>query len=115
MLVEGFQYHQHRALENFVFQRGNADRARLARSIGLGDVDAPHRRSPILPGLEPGEQARQVRFQVGFLVRRSDAVHARSAVFARAPIRFVQPLHIKVMRQRRERDLRLDPSQCRQL
>ena len=71
---------------------------RLAR---LRDVDAANRRRAVPPGLEPFEQARKVRLQVGVVLPRRHAVHTRRAVLARAPAGVAHPRHVDVARDRR--------------
>jgi site-specific DNA recombinase len=113
LLEDRLQHHQHRPLQHFVFQRRNADGTRLFRFARLGDVHPTHWRRTIPTGFEPLEQARQVRFQVSFVLRRRHAVDTRRTVLAGAPVRLAQPLLIDVVRQRAQRQLRFDPSQFR--
>ena len=114
LLVHRLQHHQHRALQDLVLQRRNADRARLARPRLL-EMHPAHRRRPIPPGLEPFEQPRQVRLQLGLVVRRRHPVHTRRRVLAGSPPGFAHPHLVDVVRQRRQGQLRLSPSQLRYL
>ena len=65
----------------FVLQRRNANRACLARSRLL-QVHPAYRRRSIPSGLEPLEQPRQVRLQLGLVLRRRHSVHTRRRVLA---------------------------------
>ena len=82
---------------------------------GLSQVYPAHRRRSIPPGLEPFEQPRQVRLQVGLVVRRRHPVHTRRRVLAGSPVGFAHPHLVDVVRQRRQGQLRLSPSQLRYL
>ena len=114
LLVHRLQHHQHRALEDFVLQRWNADRACLARARLL-QVYPAHRRRTIPTRLEPFEQPRQVRLHLGLVVRRRHPVHSRRRVLAGSPVGFAHPHIIPMMRQRRQGQLRLPLSQLRYL
>ena len=74
-----------------------------------------HRRRPIPSGLEPFEQSRQVRLQVGLVLRRRHSVHTRCRVLADSPVGFAHPYLVNMMRQRRQGQLRLPLSQLRYL
>ena len=95
-------------------QRRDADRACLARPRLL-QVHPAHRRRSIPTGLEPFEQSRQVRLQVGLVLRRRHSVHTRCRVLADSPVGFAHPHLVDVVRQRRQGQLRLSPSQFRYL
>ena len=114
LLVHRLQHHQHRALEDFVLQRRDANRACLARSRLL-QMHPAHRRRSIPPGLEPFEQPRQVRLQFGLVLRRRHPIHTRRRVLAYSPVGFTHPYIINMMRQRRQGQLRLPLSQLRYL
>ena len=114
LLVHRLQHHQHRPLEDLVLQRRDANRAPLVRPR-LVQVHPAHRRRSIPPGLEPFEQARQVRLPFGLVLRRRHSVHTRRRILAGSPVRFAQPHRIDVVRQRRQGQLRLSPSQLRYL
>ena len=86
--------------------------ARLAR---LREMHPSHRRRTIPAGFEQLERARQVRLQILLVICRRHAVHSHRSVLARLPVRFPQPCDIHVVRQRRQRRLRLSLSQFREL
>ena len=114
LLVHRLQHHQHRALQDFVLQRWNANRACLARPRLL-QMHPAHRRRSIPPGLEPFEQPRQVRLQFGLVLRRRHAIDTRRRVLAYSPVGFAHPHLIDMVRQRRQGQLRLSLSQLRYL
>ena len=74
-----------------------------------------YRRRSIPTGLEPFEQPRQVRLQVGLVLRRRHSVHTRRRVLAYSPVGFAHPSIVNMMRQRRQGQLRLPLSQLRYL
>ena len=114
LLVHRLQHHQRRALQDFVLQRWNANRACLARPRLL-QMHPAHRRRSIPPGLEPFEQPRQVRLQFGLVLRRRHAIDTRRRVLAYSPVGFAHPHLIDMVRQRRQGQLRLSLSQLRYL
>jgi hypothetical protein len=112
-LVDGFQHHQHRTLEDLILVRGYPQRPRLARRAGLGDLDSTHRRCHVRAGLGAVEQVLKVGHQVRLIVFRGLSVYADGAVFAGSEIGRVQPLDVDVMRQVRERHVRAVPGEFR--
>jgi hypothetical protein len=112
-LVNGFQHHQHRTLEDFILECGNPEGPRLARRAGLGDMYSTHRRCHVRAGLGAVEQILKVGHQVRLIVFRGSSIHADGAVFAGSEIGQVQPLDVDVMRQVRKRHVRAVPGELR--
>jgi hypothetical protein len=84
LLVERFQGHDDRPLQDLVLQRRYPQRPRLLRAVALGDVHPPHRWCPVRAGLGSVQERTQVVHQVRFVVLRRLSVHARSPAPARA-------------------------------
>jgi len=114
LLVDRLQKHQDRPLEDLVLQRRHPDRPGRARTV-FGDVDAAHSRRAVATGLESLEQARQILLQPLRVLRGGDPIHTRRAGLARLPPRLAQPLHVDMVGQRRQHQLRLFRGQCRDL
>ena len=97
-LVDRLQKHHHRALEDFVLQRGNADGPRLAPSA-FRDVNPTHRWRPVRARLGPFQQRPEVLLQVPLVVRGRLAVHARRSILARPPVGLAQPRQVEMLVQ----------------
>jgi hypothetical protein len=106
LLVDRFQQHHHRALENLVLQRRDADRSRLRRRAGLGNVNPLDRRRHVPARLGAVQQRLEVGLQVLPVRVPRLAVHARRPAFTRAMVRFGEPLQIHQICQGREAHLR---------
>ena len=107
--------HDHRPLQDFVLQRRNANGSRLLAHTRFGDVHAAHSWRSIPAGLEPLQQAGEVRLQRRLILRRRDPVHPHRAALPRAAIGLLEPTHIDVVSQRREHPRRRVPRQGRYL
>src|SRR5712675_1338392 len=60
-LVDRIQHLGHRALDNLVFERGNAERP--AAAVAFRDIRAAHRLGPVLSAVDPFVQVLKVMFQ----------------------------------------------------
>src|SRR6202048_1524994 len=105
LLVERFQHHDHRPLEDLVLVSRDAQGPRLGTGP-LGNVHSSHRRRAVHAGLGPVQKRLQVAQQVRFIVLGGLSVHAHRTVPARLQVRLVQPTQVDVMGQRRESHLR---------
>jgi hypothetical protein len=101
VLVDGFQHHDDRPLQDLVLERRDPHRPGLAPAA-FGEVHPPHRRRPVRAGLGPFQERRQVAPEVRLPVRGRLSVHARGPVFAGAQVGRVQPLQVDVVGQRSE-------------
>ncbi len=106
LLVDRFQQHDDRPLQDLVLQRGNPDRARLGLRAALRNVHTSHRRSLVRAGLGAVEQRLEIRFQVLLVFRSRHSVHAHRPVFARAAVRFAKPVDVHQVGQGSESHLR---------
>src|SRR5271166_4058776 len=106
LFVDCFQHHDDRPLEYLIREGRNPQRPSFGRGARLGDMDPPHRRRVIRPGLGSVQQRLKVAQQVGRIRFAILSVHAHRAVFAGAVERFQHPSQVDEVGQRRESHLR---------
>src|SRR2546425_4456773 len=100
-LVDRIQDRDDRALDEFVFQRGNAERPQPP--VGLRDECSPDRLRPVRPSLEPSREILEIRFQALAVVPPRLAVDPRRRVSLQRVVRGAQVLDVvHVMQERRE-------------
>src|SRR6058998_1024573 len=100
-LVDRVQDRDDRALDEFVLQRGNAERPEPP--VGLRDERSPDRLRPVRPSLEPSREILEIRFQALAVVPPRLAVDARCRVSLQRVVRGAQPLDVvHVVQERRE-------------
>ena len=103
LFVDRVQHFDGGTLDDFVFQRGNAERAKLARFTHLLDVHSAHRSCPVRSSLEPlGEIVEVFLKGLSVLLPRL-AVYARGSAPLHFQVRCSQPIHvIDVVQERGE-------------
>jgi hypothetical protein len=106
LLVDRFQQHDDRPLQDFILQRRDADGAGLSSRPAFRDVHTPHGGSLVRAGFRAVEQSLQVTLQVLFVFVRRHSVHADRSVLAGSSVRFFQPVDVHQVGQRGERHLR---------
>src|SRR3990170_1656016 len=100
-LVDGVQHLRRRALDDLVFQRGDAQRPQPP--VGFGDVRPLDRLRSIRSALQPSGQVREVRLEGLPVVPPRLAVDARSRVPLQREVRCSQTFHVgDVVQERRE-------------
>ncbi len=100
-LVDRVQHVDRRALDELVFQRGNAQRP--LPPVGLGDVRSLDRLRSVRPPLQPVRKVREVHLEGLPVVPPRLAVHARGRVPLQREVRRPQALDvIDVVQERRE-------------
>jgi hypothetical protein len=112
-LVDRFQHHQHRTLEDLILIRGYPQRTSLVGRAGLGDVHSTHWRRHVRAGLGAVEEVLEVGLQVGLVFVRGLSVHADGPVPACMAMGCEHPFDVDVMRQVRERHVRAIPGEFR--
>ena len=99
-LVDGVQHLGHRALDDFVFQCRNAERAQTA--VSFRDVGSAHRLGPVLSAVDPFVQTLEIGFQIPLVVLRRHPVDAWTGRTPLPPERPFERGDIDVMQQGRE-------------
>ena len=112
LLVDRLQQHRDRPLKDLVLEGRHADRTRTA-PVAFRNVHATHRWCAIRARAKSSEQRREVILEVPRVLCRRLPVHAYRCVFARAPVRLAQPLHVDGVVQRRERTFGMLPRELR--
>ena len=110
LLVDCLQHHRHRALEDLVLERRDADGPR-SRSITLRDVDASNRRREVRARLEAVEQAAEILVESLRVRCRRLSVHSGGPILAGPPVRFAKKLDVDVVGERGEHHLRISSRQ----
>ena len=106
-LVDGVQHLTRRALDDLVFQRGDAQRPRPP--VGLGDVRPPHRLRSIRSARQPSREVREVRLEGLPVVLPRLAVDPGRGVSLQRVVRRPQVLDVVDMVQERREPHRLVP------
>jgi site-specific DNA recombinase len=99
VLVDRFQQHDDRPLENLVLQGWDSDRAGLGFRVPFRNVHPPDRRSSIRAGFHAVEQPLEVSLQIGLILGRRHSVYARGCVLPGPPVRFLQPVEVHQVSQ----------------
>jgi hypothetical protein len=97
LFINGSQHLPHRVLDQFVLERGNANRPSL--TLALGDVDASDGLMAVLLALQPRVQILEVRLQVLPVLRLCDPIHAHRRRTALAMVGPFQGRHVNQMRK----------------
>ena len=74
-LVDRVQHGDHRALDDFIFQSGDAQRALF--SSRLRYVPSPDRQCPVRSSMDPCVQVLEIVFQFRLVVLPRQAIHSR--------------------------------------
>ena len=92
LLVDRFQHHRDRPLQNLVLKGRYPDRPLSA--VAFRHVRSLHRRRPVRSGLEPLQQVRQIPFQVLAVFLGGLPVNPGRPVPAPPPVGLPQELHV---------------------
>src|SRR5437773_1349312 len=107
-LIDRVQDRDDGALDELVFQRGNAERPQPP--VRLRDVRSPDRLRPVRPSLEPSREILEMLFQCLAVVLPRLPVDARRRVSLQRVVRGAQPLDVvHVVQERREPLLPVPP------
>jgi site-specific DNA recombinase len=104
LFVDGLQHHGNRPLKHLILEGWNPNGPCLP--IALRDMHTPHGRCSVRARLRAFQQRAEVVLQVRCVVFRALSVHACRAVLTRAPVRFLEPVDVDVVGERRKRHLR---------
>jgi site-specific DNA recombinase len=107
LLVDRFQHHRDRPLEDFVLEGGHPDRPLDRWVTPFRDVDPANWRRFVAARLEAVQEASKVLFEVLFVGRPGLTVYSRRTVFARPAVGFPQKVHVDVVSQAHEDPLRV--------
>src|SRR5271163_3218866 len=99
-LVDSIQHFGHRALDDLVFQRRNAERTQTA--VSFRDVGAAHRLGPVLPAMDPFMQTLEIGLQIPLVVLHRHPIDAWTGRTSLPPERPFERPNVDVMQQRRE-------------
>jgi hypothetical protein len=110
LLIDRFQHHRHRTLQNLVLQRGDSDGARPL-PVALGDLYPPDRWRVVRARLQPVEERAQILLQVLLILGCRLAVHPGRTILPRATKSLSQKLDVDVVGQAQEAPLRVLPGQ----
>ena len=101
-LVDGVQHFHHRALDDLVLQRGDAERPLPA--VGLGDVLPPGRLRPVGAPLYASMQIREVGLEVCLVLVPGEAVDAWCRPAFQLMKRKAQQVDVHMVQERRQPD-----------
>ena len=101
LFIDGVQHFDGGPLDDLVFQRGNSERAKLARFTHLRDVHSAHRACPVRSSLKPMGEIVEIFLQSPSVVLPRLAVYARCRAPLDFQVRRSQSLHVANVLQER--------------
>ena len=100
LFVDGVHHLDHRALDELVLQRRDAERT--LPSVGLGDVYPPRRLRSIRSPMQSCVKLPEVILEPHTVLHPGDSIDSCRCVPLKLPVRFAQNVHGHVMQERRK-------------